>query len=83
MSEPLHKNKCHNCGVEWFSNEPTELCSQCSKDEQNKEIGMYEVTVTVSEQELENAQYGSIGDMEKLAHKVIDACKKKGYVPSN
>lgn len=83
MSQPLYKNKCHNCGVEWFSDESTELCLLCSEDKQNKEIGKYEVTITVLKTELENAQYGSIGDMERLADKVIEACKKKGYVPSN
>lgn len=83
LTPPLYKNKCMNCGVEWFSDERTELCKQCSTDEQNKEMGRYEVSITVSEDDLERAQYGSIGDMERLADKVIEAAKKKGYVPSH
>ena len=39
----------------------------------------YEVTVKVTDQELDNAQFGSVSDMTKVLEKVIVEAKKKGY----
>ena len=43
----------------------------------------YEITIKVTEQELEDAQYGSVGSMVRVLDKVVEEAKKKGYVPSN
>ena len=39
----------------------------------------YEVTVKVTDQELDDAQYGSVSNMAKVLNKVINKAKEKGY----
>ena len=39
----------------------------------------YEVTVKVTDQELDDAQYGSVSNMTKILDKVINKAKEKGY----
>ena len=43
----------------------------------------YEITIKVTEKELEEAQYGSVREMARVLDKVVEEAKKKGYVPSN
>lgn len=42
----------------------------------------YEITIKVTDKELEDAQYGNVGQMSHVLMKVVEAAKKKGYVPS-
>ena len=39
----------------------------------------YEVTVKVTDQELDDSQYGSVSDMTKVLNKIINKAKEKGY----
>ncbi len=48
----------------------------------NTENKTYKVTLDVTQQELDAAEYGSLQDMEHLASKVTEAARKEGYTPS-
>ena len=43
----------------------------------------YEITIKVTEKELEEAQFGSWENVLNIINKVLIEAKKKGYVPSN